>query len=209
MHCFYSSWLSSPILRSHDSCQKYTRMMNRVVILAYLTSEFSSQVSVDSLKYMVFFSCAASPCFIPSFFFILCQILLARKMPSTRSFSLSLLLPALALSVPTNTASCTYNALGVGTFTHHAIYSFDGHALPAGLRPNTDTVGGAPFTRIYDPSLLTFSDGYVNLRVPGGQRSSPIRGAGINTVAGNILYASVRTNAIFSRVPGTVQSQSP
>lgn len=122
---------------------------------------------------------------------------------------LSLLLPALALCVPTKRAVCSYNAPGAGTFTHHATYSFDGDTLPAGLRPNTDTVGGTPFTRTYDPSLVSVSGGYLNLKVPGGQNTSPIRGAGVNTVTGDILYASVRTEAIFSSVPGTVQSKSP
>lgn len=130
-------------------------------------------------------------------------------MPSSVSIFLPLLLlPALALSFPTKRATC-FDAPGAGTFTDHATYSFDGDTLPAGLHKNTDTVGGTPFYRTYDPSLATVSDGYLILKVPGGQTSSPIRGAGIETDAHDILYASVRTQAIFSSVPGTVQSKSP
>lgn len=127
-------------------------------------------------------------------------------MPCSKNIILSLVLPALAMCIPTKRASCGYDVPGVGTFAHHAIYSFDGSALPDGLYPNTDQVGGAPFTRCYEASLISVSGGYLNLRVPGRQSSGPIRGAGINTRANNILYASVRTRAIFSTVPGTVQS---
>jgi hypothetical protein len=130
-------------------------------------------------------------------------------MLSSNSIIVSLLIPALALCVPTKRAPCSFNAPGAGTFTNHATYSFDGSSLPAGLYPNTDSVGGTPFARTYDPSLVSVSGGYLNLKVPGGQSSSPIRGAGVNTAANNILYASVRTQAIFSTVPGTVQSKSP
>jgi hypothetical protein len=139
-------------------------------------------------------------------FFVLIHI---AKMHSGKGIILSLLLllPALALCIPTKRSPCSYDVPGVGTFRNHVIYSFDGNTLPAGLYPNTDTVGGAHFVRTYDPNLVTVSGGYLNLKVPGGQSSSPIRGAGINTLANNILYASVRTKAIFSTVPGTVQSR--
>ena len=132
-------------------------------------------------------------------------------MLSSASNLLFLLLPTLALCVPAKkqtTAVCSHEAPGAGTFTNHAVYTFDGNTLPAGLTPNTDTVGGTPFTRTYDRSLVSVSGGYLNLKVPGGQNTSPIRSAGVNTIANNILYASVRTKAIFSSVEGTVQSKS-
>lgn len=129
-------------------------------------------------------------------------------MPSSKHVILSLLLPALVSCVQSTLASCNHNLPGVGTFMNHATYSFNGNSLPAGLYKNTDTVGGKPFGRTYDPRLVTVSGGYLNLIVPGGQKTSPIRGAGVNTVANDILYASVRTKAIFSAIPGTVQSKS-
>lgn len=131
-------------------------------------------------------------------------------MPSTRTTVpslLLLLLPALALCAPSKRATCSYTLPDVGTFTNQALFTFDGDSLPAGLVPNTDTVSSTPFSRVYEPSLLTVSGGYLNFKVPGGQTSGPIRGAGVNSVARNILYASVRTKAIFSDVPGTVQSE--
>lgn len=128
-------------------------------------------------------------------------------MYSTSTVLISLL-PALALSIPTKRASCSFDLPGIGSFSHHETYSFGGSSLPAGLRAKADNVGGSPFARSYDPSLVSVSGGHLNLKVPGGQNSSPIRGAGVNTVAGDILYASVRTKAIFSTEPGTVQSKS-
>jgi hypothetical protein len=130
-------------------------------------------------------------------------------MHSSKSILVSLLLPALVLCVPAKRATCSFVAPGTGTFTNHAIYTFPGTTLPAGLYKNLDSVGGTPYSRIGDAALVTVSGGYLNLKVPGGQKSSPIRGAGVNTVASDILYASVRTKAIFSSVRGTVQSKWP
>lgn len=110
------------------------------------------------------------------------------------------------MCLPCKEAGHGHDIPGVGIFSNHAFYSFQGSELPDGLYPNTDRVGGAHFERIYESDLVSVSDGYLNLLVPGGQVSGPIRGSGVNTKANNILYASVRTQAAFSHVPGTIQS---
>jgi hypothetical protein len=128
------------------------------------------------------------------------------KMLSNTIILCSLLFPALALSVPTKRQVCSFDAPGAGTFNHHDTFSFEGDSLPTGLYPNQDTVGGTPFSRNYDQALISVSGGYLNLKVPGGQNQSPIQGASVDTVTNDILYASVRTKASFSSIPGTVQS---
>ena len=132
---------------------------------------------------------------------------LTSMVPCSISLILFLVLPTLGMRLPSNEGGCGHNVPGVGTFSNHVIYSFDGSTLPDGLYPNADQVVGTPFARKYEPDLVSVSDGYLNLRVPGGQGSSPILGSGVNTIANNILYASVRTTALFSAVPGTVQSR--
>lgn len=127
--------------------------------------------------------------------------------PCRRSLIISLVFQTLGMCLPCKEAGHGHDIPGVGIFSNHAFYSFQGSELPDGLYPNTDRVGGAHFERIYESDLVSVSDGYLNLLVPGGQVSGPIRGSGVNTKANNILYASVRTQAAFSHVPGTIQSR--
>ncbi len=83
-------------------------------------------------------------------------------------------------------------------------FSFESTALPSGLKPNSYTVNdGAPFTHSFTSSNTYLNDSFLNLRVPGRQTRSPIKCGEVQTAFSDILYASVRTRAIFSDVPGT------
>ena len=52
-------------------------------------------------------------------------------------------------------------------------------------------------------SSVSIQSPYLQLTVPGGQKTSPIQGGEVYTSVSDILYASVRTVAIFSPVAGT------
>lgn len=83
-------------------------------------------------------------------------------------------------------------------------FSFSDTALPPGLQSNVYTVNDrAPFTHSYTSSNAYVNDSFLNLLVPGGQTQSPLRCGEVQTSFDDILYASVRTRAIFSDVPGT------
>ncbi|EXJ54183.1 hypothetical protein A1O7_09520 [Cladophialophora yegresii CBS 114405] len=103
---------------------------------------------------------------------------------------------------------------GVGTFQKRAVYIFDGCSLPAGLWKSnytiqSRTVGQIPYNVRFDPANVQLCNGFLTLAVPGGQQPTQadnyaIRCAEVTTIDQNILYASVRTKAIFSQEPGTV-----
>ncbi|OAP55906.1 hypothetical protein AYL99_10058 [Fonsecaea erecta] len=102
---------------------------------------------------------------------------------------------------------------GVGKFTHRALYTFQGHSLPDGLKKSNYSVycknaGDIPFNERYDPANVRCSRGLLRLTVPGGQKPSKQTGyavscAEVTTVEENILYGSFRTTAVFSTEPGT------
>lgn len=99
---------------------------------------------------------------------------------------------------------CHWHVPGLGYFTHMSKFTFDSPTLPAGLKANVHTVGGnAPFNRCFTTSNVYIDNGYLTLRVPGGQTQSPIECGEVQTTFTDILHASVRTRAIFSEVPGT------
>jgi hypothetical protein len=115
-----------------------------------------------------------------------------------------------------------WNVPGVGHFKKRAVYTFEGGSLPDGLQASNYTVacrsvsGGSsiPYNEIFDPVNVRLSRGFLNLTVPGGQtpteaQNFAVSGAEVTTVEQNILYASVRTNAIFSKVPGTCHGLLP
>ena len=109
------------------------------------------------------------------------------------------------LSSTTASSGACSTVAGVGSFANHVTYDFSTlSSLPDGLTSvtETDPAGTAPFSRTYDPSLTTVTGGYAQLTVPGGQSSSPIRGASFQTTANDILYASVRTTAILTGTKG-------
>ncbi|KAI9791309.1 MAG: hypothetical protein M1816_004090 [Peltula sp. TS41687] len=100
---------------------------------------------------------------------------------------------------------------GVGKFTTARTFDFAGQTtLPAGLYATSDTIRdtqqagtGAKYDHVFQPALATVGGGYLQLKVPGGQATSPIRCAEVATTFSNILYASVRTTAILSNPAGT------
>ncbi|KAJ9605490.1 hypothetical protein H2200_010147 [Cladophialophora chaetospira] len=106
---------------------------------------------------------------------------------------------------------------GVGRFKKRAVYTFEQATLPAGLTKSNYTLkcrtanrpqDGVPYNEIFKPKNVQLSNGFLNLIVPGGQKPTKednyaISCAEVTTVEQNILYASVRTTAIFSQEPGT------
>lgn len=120
---------------------------------------------------------------------------------------------------PSSTASgnvikqgCFWVVPDVGTFRNKAAYSFNGNSLPQGLIASnydvSDTDNGAPYDHKFSPKNVRVSNGFLTLTVPGGQKSaSSISCAEVVTAEEDILYASVRVQAQFSKVPGTCQSK--
>lgn len=108
---------------------------------------------------------------------------------------------------------------GVGSFDHRAVFEFTGDVLPQGLHKSDftvqdterNTVDGPiqiPHNHRFDPDNVQIHNGTLHLKVPGQQRHHPmennaLRCAEIATDESKILYASVRTRAMFSREPGT------
>lgn len=111
---------------------------------------------------------------------------------------------------------------GVGSFMNQAVYSFKGNTFPDGLRKSNYTIYSSEATephRIphnirYDPANVRCQKGYLNLTVPGAQNpnsssDNAVNCAEVATVEDDILYASVRTRAIFSKEPGTCHGWNP
>ena len=93
------------------------------------------------------------------------------------------------------------------------MYKFAGNALPEGLRasnyPVFDTVNNpnAHNNHSFVPENVSVKDGWLNLKVPGGQTSNSISCAEVTTTASNILFASVRVKAKLSGEPGVVNGK--
>jgi len=138
----------------------------------------------------------------------------------TKSLILLNILLNASNAFPTNsiraTSTCGKTIIaGAGTFMKSATFTFPGTSLPSGLIASTDTIRdqdyGAPYNHKFETKNVFVKDGYLNIKVPGGQKpaSAPnqaISSGEVFTEVSNILYASVRTHAIFSTVPGTCQS---
>ena len=96
---------------------------------------------------------------------------------------------------------------GSGSFTQHKTFDFSSNTFPAtGLAISSDTIGlstGAKYTQLYQPANVNVAGGALQLKVPGGQNTSPIKGAEIYTTDKDILYGSVRTRVQISNVAGT------
>jgi hypothetical protein len=86
-------------------------------------------------------------------------------------------------------------------FSNKAIYTFTGNRLPAGLSASTYNVGG---NRVFKESNVVVRNGFLELRVPGGQKAMPYTCGQIVTDVDNIVSASVRTTAILTENPGTI-----
>ena len=95
---------------------------------------------------------------------------------------------------------------GAASFTHQQTFDFSQiENLPVGLEISTDTVaaGSSPYSQLYSADNVAVTGGALHLKVPGGQRSSPILGAELATTDKDILYGSVRTMVQISNVAGT------
>ncbi|KAI5200398.1 concanavalin A-like lectin/glucanase [Aureobasidium subglaciale] len=111
----------------------------------------------------------------------------------------------------TTEKSCMHTVPGVGRFNQYVKYNLaDWSNFPLGLSisnygitadPNDDE---HPFDQYYGPGNVILKKGQpLKLRVPGGQKKSPIQGAEFTTAYDDVLFASVRTVAKVSAVPGT------
>lgn len=114
---------------------------------------------------------------------------------------------------PTQNSCGQWVVPGTGNFANKSVFNFAGSSLPAGLSASNyevdDQNGGAPYNHVFEPANVAVSGGYLNLKVPGGQKpteNTAISSAEVVTNT-NMLYGSVRTNAIFSTVPGTCQGK--
>ena len=126
--------------------------------------------------------------------------------------------PSQAPSLPSSTNSagasptkegCVWVVDGSVSFTQSLIIDFSvSNALPSTLAISPDHIpaGPAPYTQNYTIDNVAFQDGTMQLKVPGGQTTSPIFGAEVYTKEDAILYGSVRTMMQVSAVAGTVSS---
>lgn len=132
---------------------------------------------------------------------------------SSSSWTGQTLPPALAArSSEADYDGCYYNVEGVGRFKNKKVFTFS-NGLPDGLYPSQyivyDQYDGAPYNHVFDSKNVLSDGDFLNLIVPGETRkpnelpNQAISSAEICTTENNILYASVRTNAIFSQIPGT------
>jgi Glycosyl hydrolases family 16 len=120
-----------------------------------------------------------------------------------------------------NQRGSSWEIPGTGVFRNKRTYTFTGNSLPAGLSASDYFVADTqyystdyiPFNHRFEPGNVRIAGGMLSLIVPGGQNpvsptqddpeGTPIRSGEIVTNECNIQYASVRTNAIFSKEPGT------
>ncbi|KAI4857944.1 concanavalin A-like lectin/glucanase [Aureobasidium sp. EXF-8846] len=143
----------------------------------------------------------------------------------TKLFGLSVILAFLASSATatdlnttelleeraTAKKSCMMTLNGVGRFNQYVKYDFAKWSnFPLGLSVSNYGIEADPeddehpFDQHYGPNNVVLKRGRpLQLRVPGGQKRSPIQGAEFTTAYDDILYASVRTVAKVSAVPGT------
>lgn len=108
--------------------------------------------------------------------------------------------------------TCTWKVPGAGYFNNKKEFTFFQQGLPDGLYASNyiveDSYAGAPYNHIFEQKNV-FSDGnFLNLKVPGVRSPQPSTGYAISsaeivTTESKITSASVRTNAIFSTVPGS------
>jgi hypothetical protein len=113
--------------------------------------------------------------------------------------------------------SCMITLNGVGRFNQYVKYDFAKWSnFPLGLSVSNYGIEADPeddehpFDQHYGPNNVILKRGRpLQLRVPGGQTKSPIQGAEFTTAYSDILYASVRTVAKVSAVPGTCHGILP
>ncbi|KAG5760504.1 hypothetical protein H9Q72_011396 [Fusarium xylarioides] len=84
-------------------------------------------------------------------------------------------------------------------FANKKVWTFNGKSLPSALYSSDYPVGK---THVFTSSGVKVRNGYLELTVPGGQKSKPYKAAEVATEIENIKYASVRTTAILSEPAG-------
>lgn len=114
-------------------------------------------------------------------------------------------------SSPATQEGCLWTVDGSGSFTHTLTVDFSVlNALPSNtLAYSNDSIPSTTstsYSQHYTSDNVAVKDGALQLKVPGGQTTSPILGAEVYTTEESILYASVRTMMQISSVSGTVSS---
>ncbi|MCJ1401144.1 hypothetical protein MMC11_004356 [Xylographa trunciseda] len=104
-------------------------------------------------------------------------------------------------------SGCLWVVAGSGSFTHTQTFDFtqltDFPSADLSISNYDIEAGKAPYSQIYNSDQVSIDDGTLQLKVPGGQTTSPIYGAEVQTTVQDILYGSVRTTVQVSEVPGT------
>jgi hypothetical protein len=90
-------------------------------------------------------------------------------------------------------------------FANKKVWTFNEKTLPEGLYASDYPVGK---THVFTSSNVKLNNGYLELSVPGGQKSKPYKSAEVATEIDNIMYASVRTTAILSEPAGVCNGKS-
>ena len=67
----------------------------------------------------------------------------------------------------------------------------------------------ALYNHVFRPANVAVGGGFLKLKVPGGQKTSPISSAEVTTCAENIQYASTRVVGIMGDAAGTVCGKEP
>ncbi|KAI9726876.1 MAG: hypothetical protein M1834_001461 [Cirrosporium novae-zelandiae] len=137
-----------------------------------------------------------------------CRVSSSIRSSSTKSSTKTTHSKTSSLSSATPTKSgCLWSVHGAGGFTQSMTVDFSQlGAFPSGkLKISTDSIpaGNAPYSQKYTRANVAVESGTLQLKVPGGQSSSPIKGAEVITAVQDILYGSVRTTAQVSKVAGT------
>ncbi|MCJ1475937.1 hypothetical protein MMC13_004601 [Lambiella insularis] len=109
-------------------------------------------------------------------------------------------------SPPPVQSGCLWEVSGSGSFTHSQTFDFtnmiDFPTADLSISNYGVEAGTAPHSQMYNSDQVSVGDGSLQLKVPGGQATSPIYGAEVQTTIRDILYGSVRTMVQISEVPG-------
>ena len=130
-------------------------------------------------------------------------------MRSTTTNVLALASTAYALTGSTagSKSGCYWNVPGIGQFNTRFGTDFSINSTVENLISSTYTVaqGVNPLARRFDIVNIGLDpiDQALTLTVPGGQTIGPVSAAQMQTSYNDILFASVRTVAKMSNVPGT------
>ena len=122
--------------------------------------------------------------------------------------------PASGRSSTPKKSGCTWVVPGTGRFTHSKVFDFTKlKQRPEFLYPSNYalTIGTGAFKgakQAYNKDNVAVKEGSLQLKVPAKHTKSKIEGAQIETMEHDIQYASVRTTARISGVPGVCHGRS-